>query len=157
MAVDFIARFDGSRVLPVNPGEDEAMNSLARDVDYRVSCTRVRGRSVQHLRFLFALIKIARENYAQPITSEAVKEVLKLRTGHVNIVQLSTGEVIMFPASISFEKMDQDQFNQWFPRAVDVLCRDFCPGLDRVMAMREIEREAGAKWEPRQLEHARAT
>ena len=107
--------------------------------------------------FLVALIKIARENYAQPITSEAVKEVLKLRTGHVNIVQLSTGEVIMFPASISFEKMDQDQFNQWFPRAVDVLCRDFCPGLDRVMAMREIEREAGAKWEPRQLEHARAT
>ena len=143
MAIEFIAKFDRDRLSPVSAAEHEAMMELAGGAEYRVTCTRVSRRSAKHMRFLFALIKIARENYDEPLSSDAIKEVLKIRTGHVHVVKSATGEMIMFPASISFEKMDQDAFNKWFPRAVDVLCRDFCPGLDKVLAMREIEREAG--------------
>lgn len=38
--------------------------------------------------------------------------------------------MIMAPASISFESMDQDAFNAWFPRAVDVIAREFLNGAD---------------------------
>ena len=154
MAVEFFARRQGDRLSPTGPAEQEAMLNLAGDVDYRVVCTRAGGRSIKHHRLLFALIKIARENYDGEISTDAVKEILKLRTGHVRVVALPSGEVVMFPASISFEAMDQDAFNKWFPRAVDVLCRDFIPGLDHQLAMREIEREAGAKFEPRQVKQA---
>jgi len=143
MAVEFIGRRYKSGIGPVNAAEEEAMGAMSGEADYRVVCTRIGRRSNRHHRFLFALIGIARENYAEPISTENVKEVLKLRTGHVNVIGMASGEVLTLPKSISFESMDQDAFNAWFPRAVDVLCRDFCPGLERHLAMREIERRAG--------------
>jgi hypothetical protein len=128
---------------PATMADAEAMNDLAQGVVYRATFTRAQGRSLRHHRLLFALIEIARENYDGELTKDAVLDVLKLRTGHVRLTQLASGEVIMAPASINFASMDQDAFNEWFPKALDVLCRDFVPGLAHDLAMREIERRSG--------------
>lgn len=139
----FITYQPGKGAIPASSADAEALDELAQGVTYRGTFTRAQGRSIRHHRLLFALIEIARENYAGELTKDAVLDVLKLRTGHVRLTQLASGEVIMAPASINFASMDQDAFNKWFPRAVDVLCRDLCPGLERELAMREIERRSG--------------
>lgn len=139
----FVTYQPGKGAIPVTPADAEALDELSQDVTYRATFTRAQGRSLRHHRLLFALIEIARENYDGELTKDAVLDVLKLRTGHVRLTQLATGEVIMAPASINFASMDQDAFNKWFPRAVDVLCRDLCPGLAHDLAMREIERRSG--------------
>lgn len=154
----FVVYHPGKGTAPATAADAEAMDELAQGVTYRATFTRAQGRSIRHHRLLFALIEIARENYDGVLTKEAVLDVLKLRTGHVRLTQLATGEVIMAPASINFASMDQDAFNKWFPRAVDVLCRDLCPGLDHALAMREIERRSGqgaaGANNPRRLAHA---
>jgi hypothetical protein len=122
----------------------ETMDTLAEGVDYRAVLTRVQGRSVQHNRLLFALIKIAGENCDEELTTRAILDVLKLKTGHVQVSKLPSGEIMMTPSSISFEKMDQDEFNKWFPRAIDVIARDFLNGADPLALTREVHARAGA-------------
>lgn len=138
-----------SRLLPHLVGatmaDAEALEELKHATDYRAMLTRPSGRSVKHHRLLFGLIKLIRDNYPEPLSSKAVLNTLKLLTGHVNVVRLLTGQIVMTPASISFEAMDQDEFNVWFQRAVEAMCREFVPGLTAEAATREIEAIAYGK------------
>jgi hypothetical protein len=139
----FITYEPGKGAVPATSADAEALDALVQGKPYRAVFTRAQPRSLRQLRMLFALVQIARENYDGEITKDAVLDVLKLRTGHVRVTQLPSREVVMAPASINFASMDQDAFNEWFPRAVDVLCRDFVPGLAHELAMREIEKRSG--------------
>lgn len=139
----FITYEPGRGAIPATAADAEAMDALTKGASYRAVFTRAKPRSLRQHRLLFALIKIARENYDGEITEKTVLNVLKLRTGHVEVAKLPSGEIIMAPSSINFHSMDQDAFNLWFPRAVDVLCRDFVPGLAHDLAMREIEKRSG--------------
>ena len=142
----FVQRVNG-RLAPVTAADQEALDDLSSGVTYRATVTRAVGRSVQHHRLLFALIAIAVENYDGEISADAVLGVLKVQTGLVNVVKLSSGQIILTPGSISFAKMDQDKFNTWFKKAVTVLCRDFVPGLSEELAEREIaQRATGQHW-----------
>jgi hypothetical protein len=142
MATEAIVQRTPRGIVAASMADVEAMDGMTYGVDYRAVFTRMGRRSVRQNRLLFGLIKIIRENYPEPLTAHAIKETLKLLTGHVNVVQLQTGQVVMTPKSISFEKMDQDAFNAWFPRAVDAMCREFVPGLTVEAAQREIEKIA---------------
>lgn len=137
MAIELLVERRGYRLAPMSAADEESMDGLASGVTYRAVITRAKGRSVQHHRLLFALIGMARENFDGELSIAAVLDVLKLKTGHVRITQLPSGELIMAPASISFESMDQDPFNAWFPRAVDVIAREFLNGADPLAVTRE--------------------
>lgn len=143
MAIEFFAQRVNGRLVAETAADLESQEEMAAGVTYRIVATRAAGRSVQHHRLLFALIGIARDNYDGDISTETVLAVLKMRTGHVKVVSLLSGEVIMTPASISFQAMDQDAFGKWFDKAVTVLCRDFVPGLSEELARQEINRRAG--------------
>ena len=146
MATEFYGTYTPGRGLGAASGADEeAMDALTAGAKYRVVCTRSQRRSIRQHGLLFALIGIAQDSYDGPLGTDAVLDVLKLRTGHVRVTQLKSGEMIMAPKSIAFDRMDQDDFNDWFPKAVTVLCRDFCPGLEEHIAMREIEARAAGR------------
>lgn len=139
----FMQRVDGNRLAPETASDAEAMDGMARGVTYRIVATRAAGRSLRHHNLLFALIAIARENYDGPITTDAVLDVLKLQTGHTNVVKLLSGQIILTPKSISFVSMGHDEFKVFFDKALVILCRDFVPGLDLELAKREIAKRAG--------------
>lgn len=145
MAAELFVARKGPHLIAATMADVEVLDGLAQGSDYRAVLTRAQGRSVRQNRLLFGLIKIIRENYPEHLTNQAITDTLKLLTGHVNVVKLVTGQVIMTPASISFQAMDQDAFNKWFPRAVDAMCREFVPGLTSEVAMREIEAVAAGR------------
>ena len=145
MATELLAQKINGRLVPETMSDVQAFDDLSTGVTYRVKLTRAAGRSVKHHRLLFALIGIAVDNYDGAITADAVLDVLKLETGHVNVIKAASGQVFLTPKSIAFAKMDQDAFNKWFAKAVDVICRDFVPGLAAELAMREVDRRAAGQ------------
>lgn len=52
--------------------------------------------------------------------AEHISHILKVRTGHVDIVKTKRG-VEEIPCSISFAKMDQTAFNDFFEKCVNVI------------------------------------
>lgn len=147
MATELILRRSkaNSGLWPVSAIDAEIIDAIPSGVDYRAVLTRVQGRSVQHNRLLFALINIAIENCEGVISKRAIIDILKLKTGHVEVSTLPSGELMMTPSSISFDKMDQDQFNLWFPRAVDVIARDFLNGIDPLSLTKEVHDRANGR------------
>lgn len=128
--------------------DSEALGVLKADAVYRVDIVLPRDkRSVLQHRLLFGLIKLIQDNAPTetPLSSDAILAALKIRTGHVKVCGLPSGEVILFPASISFANMPQSEFNPWFEKAVAVMCRDFVPGLKEDTAKREIEAIASGR------------
>ena len=141
MAFDFYAVKNNGHLVPATAADAEAMDGMTAKTTYRVKCTTTRPRSLQQHRLLFALIRIIRENtlVEPPLSTRAILQVLKLRSGHVDVVKLPSGEMILFPSSIAFEALSQDLFSKWFDLAIDIMTRDFLPGLTSEQARREIE------------------
>lgn len=134
-------------LVPIKPADAETVRGLTLGKTYKVEVSEARKRSLGQHRLLFALIKIIQDNSPcePPLSDRAILQALKLRTGHVELAKLPSGELLMFPASISFENMPQEEFSPWFEKAVDVMCRDFVPGLSVEAAKREIEAIAEGK------------
>lgn len=54
-------------------------------------------------------------------TSENVSDLLKIGTGHCTIVKSKKYGEVRLPQSISFAKMDQREFSEFFDRCVEVI------------------------------------
>lgn len=119
----------------------EALQGLTRGVTYRATITRAVGRSVRQHNLFWALCKIVSDNVEcfPPLSTEAAANLLKLRAGHATPVSLADGTVVFVPASISFAKADQDTFNRFFGRALDVVVRDLLPEIPSSAVRAEIE------------------
>lgn len=141
MATDLILQKRGTLLLPASPADMEALDGLSAGIDYRAVLTRAQGRSVRQHRLLWGLAKLIAENLESdpPLTSEGVVALLKLRTGHTQPVKLASGEYVLIPRSIAFAKLDQDQFNRFFERALVAVERDLIPGLPTETLRAEIE------------------
>ncbi len=148
MAIEAIVEKTNGRLSGATMADAEMIDTLASNISYRAKFTRLAGRSLLQHRLLFGLIKVIRDNTPvdPPMNSKTILNALKLKTGHVDLATLPNGEILMFPASIAFENMEQDDFTPWFDKAVDVMCRDFVPGLNNADAKREIIAIAEGKW-----------
>ncbi|HEY8354554.1 MAG TPA: DUF1367 family protein, partial [Methylophilaceae bacterium] len=90
-------------------------------------------------RKLFALLNLVKDNTDRWPTVETLLDDLKVATGlfetRINAV---TGLPYVVARSISFASMSQDEFEEWFNRAVDVICREVLV-MERGELMAEIE------------------
>ncbi len=98
-------------------------------------------RNIAHHRKYWALIALVFENQQSGVfaTQEALSDGIKLGIGHTDdVVNAETGQMQSTPASIAFDKMDQAEFEQFYDRAVDLICRRIIPGLGRADLEREV-------------------
>jgi len=138
MRAFFQKRPDGT-LCPADDAGAEILQGLKVGAFVAVEVTR--PRNIQHHRLYWALCS----HIAQAIGAdrENVSDVIKLRTGHCTIVQTKT-ERVRLPRSISFAKMDQAEFRQFFERCVRVVCEEFLPHQRPSELIREIEQMIGA-------------
>ncbi len=92
-----------------------------------------------HCKF-FVMLGIILANQEAYTSQEDLLDTCKLRIGHVRIVQTLQGEE-RFPKSISWAKMDETEFSQFYGRAVDWMLREVIPGLKRKHLDAEVEAE----------------
>lgn len=102
----------------------------------RVKTTRVRNPG--HHRLFFALLNLVFENQERYASVEHLLTALKVQLGHCDTIILGDGEVVYCPKSISFSKMDQDEFATFYDKAVDVICQHFLPGVKFEDLKREV-------------------
>lgn len=119
MALDLIVRWNGNALSPVaQMFAEEASLRLRSRVDYLAHISAPRNPR-QHA-LVFALFKLVAENHPTIQTVEEAKEAVKVLTGHFSLAILN-GKVEKLHKSISWGSMDQVDFDQWFPTAIEAV------------------------------------
>jgi len=85
-------------------------------------------RSLQHHRKLFAIIRMALDNWKTPgmfQSEENLLDALKFECGFVKPIKRLDGRVFFETKSISFTECDQTEFKSFYDNVVSVLARYF--------------------------------
>jgi len=107
------------------PDCPDALNWLGKTkLNQGVMIEPRRPRNLQHHKKLFALLKIAVDNWPgdEPTTIEGLLGAIKISGGHYDVVQTKKG-VWKIPKSINFESMDQKEFEPFYEHAILVISR----------------------------------
>ena len=142
----FMQRREQGLDLSLVPASQHAENIIRKiPRNHVVKVTIERPRNIKHHRKFWALLQLVFQNQEHYESLEHMVTALKVALGHCDSVICKDGNVAYIPKSISFAKMDQVAFDEFYGKAVDLVCRHFLPGCDRDELTREVERMVGAK------------
>jgi hypothetical protein len=126
------------RFHPNDARSAELYDELPKGKVMRATVTQ--PRNVDHHRKFFALLGAVWPHQDMYPTTEALLDGIKLALGHVQEARnAETLELVMVPASINFGSMDQATFEQFYEKAVDLICTRIIPGLNNNDLDREVE------------------
>jgi hypothetical protein len=118
----------------------EAQVAMKRiPVGTTVRCEITRPRSVQQLRYYFAMCQLISVNHQELQTREQVDQALRLLTGHVDLVQVGD-RTLQLPRRIAFSKLSQDEWQAYLMRAKDAVLQHLLPGIELPELENEIAR-----------------
>ena len=92
-----------------------------------VRCEIVRQRNPRHHRKLFALLNLVFRSQEKYSNLEDLLVEFKLKAGWYEEHITMNGDIIYIPKSINFASMEQDRFNEFYSRAIDIALKDFMP------------------------------
>jgi hypothetical protein len=123
----------------LHPADAEAEEHLKKIKPGVVFSAEIkRPRNFENHKRLFALLKIVVENQEVFKSVEQLKEALKLELGYVDLIRTMSGDVVQKPKSINFASMNEDDFQVFFSRSIDVIIKHILPGVERQDLLNEI-------------------
>ena len=117
-------------------GSQDIISELPAGVVFKIQITQ--PRNVKFHRKFFALLKIILDNQSHFQNLDELLYAVKIRLGYSVPVQLK-GMVGHMPKSISFSKMDEQAFSEFYERTLDFLITDVIPGLNKEDLEKELE------------------
>jgi NAD(P)H-hydrate repair Nnr-like enzyme with NAD(P)H-hydrate dehydratase domain len=103
-----------------------------------------RPRNYNHHKKLFGLVRLIAENSEVYDNDRKALTALKLASGHCSyLADPTTGEIVPQPDSISYESMDQTDFEKWYEDAVNGALKYIVPTMTRMaidQAVNEVVR-----------------
>lgn len=90
-----------------------------------------RPRNIQFHRKFFVLLNIVFDNQDIYDTRKALRTEIILKAGYYVEHVTTKGELIYIPDSLSFAKMDEIIFNEFYQKAIDVVLKYFISGLTK--------------------------
>ncbi len=132
---------DGLGILrPARSQDADEIKKLNQDETYK--CVITMPRNIGFHRKYFALIDLTLTNlhedkWSQITTTEDLLFVIKIYLGHVDRI-LIDGKVHERPKSISFAKMDQAAFEDFYSRTIDIILASFLSGVNREQLEQEV-------------------
>jgi hypothetical protein len=115
----------------------EALERIPAGQEIKAEITR--PRNLRHHRKFFALLQVIFPHQQTYSTMRAFRAALTCAAGHCEVALLPDGRTILVPESISFGKLDQAAFEQFYERALDVVLTRILPGIDRDDVTREVD------------------
>jgi hypothetical protein len=92
-------------------------------------------RNGPHHRKMFALLNLVAENSETYNTTEKALVAVKLAAGYFDPhIDPKTGEIIPVVHSVSYDAMDQDEFDKFYSAALDGVLQTILPTMDRATA-----------------------
>ena len=104
---------------PVDCLSEETAKKLKIGKEYKFKVTGIRNLKF-HKKF-FALIKTVFENQEQFVNIEEMRKALIFDAGFREQRQNLKGEIIQYPKSISFSKMDEIEFEELYNKVIDIV------------------------------------
>ena len=123
---------------PSDEAAREALTGIALGSLVAVKVSR--PRNVRFLRLYWALCGTLADSIGAQ--RETISDVLKIRTGHVRTIKTKDG-LLELPASISFAKMKEADFKQFFDRCCAFICSEWLPHMKANELRQEIEQMVG--------------
>lgn len=129
------------------PVDDHGRDSLAKIKTGKLVMAEVKqSRNIQHHRLYWALVSKVWENmdherYPSP---DDLSAAFKIAAGIRTRIELPNGTVGFIPGSLAFHKMNQQEFDAFFNRVCDLVCKHFIPGLDDAALKHEVSLMVGA-------------
>ena len=80
-----------------------------------------KGRNLQHHRLFFALLGMVYSSQEKYLSLEALRFAIMIQSGYVEEIHLHGDRVVLKPKSISFSKMDQTQFSEFYQAALQAI------------------------------------
>jgi hypothetical protein len=129
----------GRAIFPVDPDAEAMLAALPDNKNFLGEFRAVRNER-QH-RLWWALMQKLADNNGIFESKEHASKQIKLATGHfTRSLNIWTGKLEEEPLSIAYGSLAQKEFNEIFQRALDVICREFLPGVTSDELRDEIER-----------------
>ena len=57
-------------------------------------------------------------------------DAISIEIGHCDLALRMNGESVLTPRSLSFHDVGQDEFNDYYKKAIDCVCEFIIPGMD---------------------------
>lgn len=133
----FVCHKKGNILTPVGVVGEEALAMVPDGGMVLVEMTKPRN-PAHHAKF-FALLNLIYKNQSHYRTQDEMLDAIKVYVGHCDFMYLRDGSTVARPKSISFAKMDQLAFNDFYARVVDIVCQYIVPNLDKEDLKRELE------------------
>lgn len=108
--------------------DEEGANALVRiKAGGFVMCEVKKQRNPRFHRKLFALVKLVYDNLPEKLAERFENQrqfldALKIAVGVTRPVPMANGKIVQVPDSISFEKMDDLEFTEFYNKCVDLIC-----------------------------------
>jgi hypothetical protein len=126
--VDFVGMHKDRTIVPCTAGDLESLERVSRGVPCFVTLRF--DRSVQHNRWFHKLLSVVADGLGMPMLT--LKAELKFKAGLISNIMLSQKfGVAVELYSTAFDQMDESKFNDFRRIAVEVLFRDYLPGVKR--------------------------
>lgn len=136
MATDMFLRKRLGTLVPADPMSAQALADLPAGVTVKAVITQ--PRNLDHHRKWWALLQAVFPHQSTYATLDSFHAAIKVALGYGETVKLPDGRMIVIPGSISFARMDQAAFEQFYDRAVDLILTRILPGLDRADLEQEV-------------------
>lgn len=124
-------------LVPVDALAEEALRKVANGELVQVEVKR--PRNLHHHRKLFALLSLIFENQERFQSVEEMLDAIKVYIGHCQTMQLRDGTVVKTPRSIAFHRMDQNSFEAFYNKVLDVVAEKIIPGISKAGLRKEVE------------------
>ena len=113
----------GDALYPEMEFDVRALDGIAQGQRVRLEIKEFRnsGRNRAYWSMLHDVVKAAEA----ALTPEKLHEVVKIETGHVDLVRLPTGMTVALPGSIAFDKISETEFVAFFQAAEKWLAEKF--------------------------------
>lgn len=141
--VKFLVQKHMNSLRPVDRGGEDAMSKLPLGKTLYVEIRQ--PRNVEFHRKFFALMNLVYENMDEeryPSLDDFVGAI-KIAAGHRTRIEMPNGDVGFMPKSISFAKMKQDEFNQFYDKVCDLIAKHFLPGVTAQELHQEVSELIG--------------
>jgi hypothetical protein len=129
----------GSFLMPEAPLDGEALMALPAGKALAITVRQPRRSSAQN-RLYRGLLTVVADNLDQEIGPDDLHEWMKMRLGLTREVKQRNGQIVTVTRSVSFDKMEHDEFTRYFDRAKRLIVEHLIPGLN----CDALEREARA-------------
>jgi len=131
----------GGALVPADFNADDTIHGIPEGAEVLVGIRQ--PRNPKHHRWFFALLRKVIDNTdGRWKNEEELLFALKMATGHCEPSPALTGEVVLFPKSISFASMGELAFKTFVARCLDEIHLNL--GIDPDLLMDEVNQEQGA-------------